>query len=356
MKILVINPGGMSTKIAVYENKTPLFSETIEHSTDDLAAYPSIIEQKKFRKKLIIDLLDQKGIALRDIDEFVGRGGMVRNLAGGIYEVNESYLHDAATGFNGQHASNLGGILANELAKEISQIKIAYTVDPVVVDEYADIARISGMADISRVRSFHALNHKAVAHRFAREGGFITDKLNLIVAHLGSGISIGAHKNGRVIDVNSALGGDGPMSPERAGGVPPLALIDMCYSGQYTYQQMYKKLIGEGGVFSYLQTKDMREVEQRVQNGDRKAALILEALSYQVSKEIGACATVLYGKVDAIILTGSIAKSSMITNWIKERVGFLCHNIVIYPGEGEMEALVQGVLDAKAGRRPILTY
>ena len=356
MKILAINPGGMSTKIAVYEDETPLFVESITHSMEDLTPFHSIAEQKDYRKTLIIDTLAKHNLALNDIDEFVGRGGMVRNLESGVYRINEAYLHDATIGLNGQHASNLGGILANELAKEVDSIKGAYTVDPVMVDEYDDIARLSGMSEISRVRSFHALNQKAVAQRYAKEIDKSYGELTLIVAHLGSGISVGAHKGGRIIDVNSALGGDGPMSPERAGGVPPLALIDICFSGKFSYQDVYKMLIGEGGIYSYLGTKDMREVESQVRAGDHKASLVMEAMSYQVAKEIGAMSAVLQGNVDAIILTGSIAHSGLMTDWISSRVQFITPNIILYPGEDEMQALVEGVRDAICGTREVKEY
>ncbi|WP_234262487.1 butyrate kinase [Klebsiella aerogenes] len=356
MKILVINPGGMSTKVAVYQDENAVFSKTINHPTHELCTFTSIAGQKHYRKRAVIDALKSHGVKLSEIDEFVGRGGMVRNLEGGVYRINERYLNDAAIGLNGQHASNLGGLLAHELAQENQPGKTAYTVDPVMVDEYIDIARLSGMADISRVRSFHALNHKAVAGRYAREQGKSPAELNLIVAHLGSGISVGAHCKGRIIDVNSALGGDGPMSPERAGGVPPLALIDMCFSGKFSREDIYRKLIGEGGVYSYLETKDMLEVERRVAGGDHKAALVLESMAYQVAKEIGACATVLSGEVDAIILTGSIAHSHQLTSWIAQRTGFIASRIVLYPGEEEMDALATGVLDGLSGRRPVLDY
>ncbi|WP_108652539.1 butyrate kinase [Dongshaea marina] len=356
MKILAINPGGMSTKIAVYENERELFCKSIGHSMAELAPFKKVADQKAYRKQLILDSLKEKGIDLSEIDQFVGRGGMVRNLESGVYRINEAYLHDASVGLNGEHASNLGGVLADELAKEVAADKIAYTVDPVMVDEYEEIAKFSGMADISRVRSFHALNHKAVATRYAKDLHKPISGLNLIVAHLGSGVSIGAHKAGRIVDVNSALGGDGPFSPERAGGVPPLALIDMCFSGKYSYLEIYKKLIGEGGVYSYLGTKDMREVERRALGGDAKANQIFEAMAYQVAKEIGACAVALSGKVDAILLTGSIAHSGLLTDWISSRVQFITSEVVIYPGEDEMQALCQGTYDALRGLRPILDY
>lgn len=356
MKILVINPGGMSTKIAVFNNGFLLFNKSISHSMAELECFETIFEQKDFRKNLILKALKDEGIALNEIDQFVGRGGMVRNLQSGVYRINKDYLNDAAIGLNGQHASNLGGILADELAKETHCNKDAYTVDPVMVDEYEDIARFSGMADVSRVRSFHALNQKAVARRYSKEHDKPYDKVNLIVAHLGSGVSVGAHKLGRIIDVNSALGGDGPMSPERAGGVPPLALIDMCFSGEYTYKEVYKKLIGEGGVYSYLGTKDMLEVEKRHNEGDEKASQVLEAMAYQVAKDIGASAAVLEGNVDAIILTGSIAYCEPMIEWITQRTQFVGANLVVYPGEDEMQALALGVKDALLGEREILDY
>lgn len=356
MKILAINPGGMSTKIAVYEDTAPIFSQSISHFVDDLSAFSSIAEQKDYRKNLILQSLKEHKVSLSDIEVFVGRGGMVRNLGSGVYRINDAYLHDANIGLNGQHASNLGGILAYEMAKEGNVKNEAYIVDPVVVDEYDEIAKLSGMANISRVRSFHALNQKAVARRYAQKVGRDYNDLKLIVAHLGSGVSVGAHKNGRVIDVNSALGGDGPMSPERSGGVPPLALIDICFSGEFTYQQVYKMLIGEGGVYSYLGTKDMMKVELMVRQGDRHAAYIMEGMAYQVAKEIGSLSAALYGEVDAIILTGSIAYSGLITDWISSRVRSISKNIVIYPGEDEMKALAEGVFDALHGRRVIIEY
>ena len=356
MKIIVINPGGMSTKVAVYENKTAVFTHTIEHTQPELAAYSGIAAQKSYRKSLVKQVLNENNFKLEDIDEFVGRGGMVRNLAGGVYRINEAYLRDASKGLNGQHASNLGGILAHELAQETCPGKCAYTVDPVMVDEYDDIARLSGLSDISRVRSFHALNHKAVAARYAQEKDSSIDKLRLIVAHLGSGISVGAHRYGRIVDVNSALGGDGPMSPERSGGIPPLALIDMCFSQKYSRNEIYKKLIGQGGMYSYLGTSDARDIEKRVISGDKKAALVFESMAYQVSKEIGACATVLEGHVDAIILTGSIAKSDMFNQWVIRRTQFICQEYVIYPGENEMDALASGVVDGLHGMRPVYDY
>ncbi len=356
MNILVINPGSTSTKLAVYNNLTPLFCHSINHSASDLAPFESIAAQKDFRKQIILNMLKEHGYGLEDIEHFVGRGGLVKNLQSGVYRINKAYLKDANEGVNGQHASIHGGILDYELAKEANESNVAYTVDPVVVDECEPIAKISGMPLISRVRAFHALNHKAVARRYATEIGKPYEELSLIVAHLGGGISVGVHQKGRIVDVNSALGGEGAFSPERAGGIPPLNLLEMAFSGKYSYQDLYKQLIGEGGVYAYLGTKDIRDVESMIRNGSKPAKLVLEAMAYQIAKDIGASATVLKGKVDAIIITGGISYSVKVTELIKQSIDFITPNVVIYPGEDEMLALAQGVCDTVNGSRPILTY
>ncbi len=356
MKILAINPGSTSTKIGIFKNEQEVYSKSVQHDSDELKKFDKIADQKSYRKKYILKTIEEAGLNLAEIDEFVGRGGLVKNLKSGVYKINDDYLHDATIGLNGEHASNLGGILAYELAKQSGPEKNAYTVDPVVVDEYEEIAKISGMPEISRVKSFHPLNQKAVSRRYANSINKKYEDLNLIVAHLGGGISIGAHKNGKVIDVNAALGGDGPFSPERAGGVPPLPLMEMCYSGKYTFDEMYSKLIGESGVYAYLGTKDIRDVIQKIENGDTKAKLILEAMAYQISKEIGACAVALSGNVDAIIITGGIANCSILCEWISDRINFISEKIIIYPGEDEMKALAEGVFEAINGNREILEY
>jgi len=356
MYILVINPGSTSTKVAVYNEKYCLFNHSESHITQELAAFRNIMDQKSFRKRVVLGTLEIYGFRLQDIDIFVGRGGLVRHLHSGVYRINEKYIHDASVGLNGQHASNLGGILAYELAKEAGLHKKAYTVDPVVVDEYDDIAKISGVPEITRVGAFHALNQKAVARRYAEEHAGDYDKLNLLVAHLGGGISMGVHKQGRIVDVNSALGGDGPFSPERAGRLPCLSLIEMCYSGKYSQQEMYSRLVGCGGLYAWFGTSDVRDVEAMSRNGNQQAKMVLDAMSYQVAKEIGSCASVLKGEVDAIIITGGIAYSSIITDFITERVSFITPNVVIYPGEDEMYALANGVIDGLSGKREIFNY
>ncbi|QKN79834.1 butyrate kinase [Scandinavium goeteborgense] len=357
MKILAINPGSTSTKVALFENTTALFNVTLNHPVSTLFGFRSVIEQRQFRQRAILNVLKHHDIALADIDHFVGRGGLVRPLKSGVYRINDAYLDDAAIGLNGEHASNLGGILAHDLAQSVRKDAVAYTVDPVVVDEYDDIARLSGVPEISRVRSFHPLNQKAVARRYAKERECDYDSLNLIVAHLGGGISVGAHRKGKVVDVNAALGGDGPFSPERSGGVPPLALIDMCYSGQYSYDEMYRKIIGEGGVYAYLGTKDMRVVENLVDAGDKEAEQVLSAMALQIAKEIGACAAVLNGEVDGVILTGGIAHSRFIVEKIRERIHFLTPNFIVFAGEDEMQAMAEGVYDALSNKtRAVLDY
>lgn len=356
MYILVINPGSTSTKLAIYNDRTQIVSRTYNHKEEDLALFPTILAQKDFRKKIILDILNEHGFQPIDIDLFVGRGGLVRFLESGIYRINDAYIHDASIGLNGEHASNLGAILAWELAKDVGREDMAYTVDPVVVDECDPIAKISGMPDISRVGAFHALNQKAVAHRYATEVGKPYSDLKLIVAHLGGGISVGAHRNGRIIDVNSALGGDGPFSPERVGRVPCNELLKLCFSGKYTYEELKKKLIGDGGMVAYLGTKDIRDVEQQIREGNKKALEVLEAMAYQIAKEIASCAAVLEGKVDTIIITGGMAHSGRVINLIRNRIRFITPEIIIYPGEDEMFALADGALAAIEGQRELLEY
>jgi butyrate kinase len=356
MYILVINPGSTSTKLAIYRNRTQLIYRTFNHHQEELVPFAKILDQKEFRKKIILDVLNEHGFRTKDIDLFVGRGGLVRHLESGVYRINDSYIHDASIGLNGEHASNLGAILAWELAKDVDKEDMAYTVDPVVVDECEPIAKISGMPEISRVGAFHALNQKAVAHRYASETNKSYSSLRLIVAHLGGGISVGAHRDGRIIDVNSALGGDGPFSPERVGRIPCNELLKLCFSGKYTYEELKKKLIGEGGVFAYLGTKDIRDVEQQIIDGNKKAKEILEAMAYQVAKEIASCSAVLEGRVDAIILTGGIAYNSRVVTLIRERINFITPEVVIYPGEDEMFALADGVLAAMEGQKELRIY
>ena len=302
IKSLIINPGSTSTKIGVFEDETLLFEETLRHSTEEIAQYASIVDQKDFRKNIITNLLESKNFDINSLNMVVGRGGMLKPIPGGTYEVTDELLHDLKIGFQGQHASNLGGILAREIGDSIGVP--SYIVDPVVVDELCDAARYSGVPELPRTSVFHALNQKAVAKRYAKENDKAYETLNLIVVHMGGGVSVGAHTGGNIVDVFNALDGDGAFSPERAGSVPSGALIKMCFSGKYTEKEIYKKLVGNGGFNAYVGTNDMREVEKKIDAGDTNAKAVYDAFIFQVSKDIGSMACVLKGKVDQIVVTG----------------------------------------------------
>ena len=340
-RILVINPGSTSTKIGVFEDENLLFEETLRHSTEEISKYDTIFEQKDFRKKIITDLLAEKNCDLKSFNVIVGRGGLLKPIPSGTYAVTDDLLEDLKVGVQGQHASNLGGILAREIGDEIGVP--SYIVDPVVVDELMPIARYSGLEEIPRGSIFHALNQKAVAKRYAKESGQKYEDLNLIVVHMGGGVSVGAHKNGKVVDVFNALDGDGAFSPERAGAVPSGALVKLCYSGKYTEKEVYKKIVGGGGFNAYLNTNDMRDVEKMVEGGDKNAEEIRDAFIFQVAKNIGSMSCVLKGKVDQIIMTGGIAYDKQVIAGLKERVGFIAP-VTVYPGEDELLALAQGAL------------
>jgi butyrate kinase len=355
MKILAINPGSTSTKIAVFEDLKLLYDKTLRHSVEELAPYNSIIEQYEFRRDVIINFLNEQNDSPATIDLFVGRGGLVKPIPGGVYKVNEALLRDLRKGVMGEHASNLGGILAFEIAKSVGKQAKSFIVDPVVVDELDDIARYSGRPELPRVSIFHALNQKAVARRFARENNLKYEDLALIVVHLGGGITVGAHKNGRVIDVNNGLDGEGPFSPERTGSLPVGSLVKLCFSGKYQLHEVRKMVTGAGGMVSYLGTNNGTEVEKRIQNDDRQAQMVYLAMAYQVAKEIGSCAAVLSGQVDAIIITGGLAYSDLLTKWISKRVSFIAP-IHIYPGEDELQALCEGVYFGTKGEIPIKDY
>ena len=349
-KLLIINPGSTSTKIGVYEDEKAILVETLRHSSEEIAKYEHIYDQFQFRKNVILDVLKEKDIDIKTLNAIVGRGGLLKPIEGGTYAVNDKMLEDLKVGVQGQHASNLGGIIANEIAKELNVP--AFIVDPVVVDEMEDIARVSGMPEIERKSIFHALNQKAVAKRYAKEKGKKYEDTNVIVAHLGGGVSVGAHKAGRIVDVNNALDGEGPFSPERSGGVPVGDLVKLCFSGKYTLDEIKKKINGKGGFVAYLNTNDAREVQG---SADPKASLVYDAMGYQVAKEIGKCAAVLCGKVEAIILTGGIAYSNRMVDYIKERVEFIAP-VVIYPGEDELLALAEGALRVLTGEEPAKEY
>lgn len=353
IKSLIINPGSTSTKIGVFEDETLLFEETLRHSTEEIAQFASIVDQKDFRKNIILDLMKKKDFDMKSLDVIVGRGGMLKPIPGGTYAVTDALLEDLKVGVQGQHASNLGGILAREIADTIGVP--SYIVDPVVVDELMPIARYSGVPELPRISIFHALNQKAVAKRYANEKGVAYDSLRLIVVHMGGGVSVGAHENGKVVDVFNALDGDGAFSPERSGAVPPGALVKMCFSGKYTEKEVYKKLVGNGGFNAYLNTNDMRDVDKMADEGDEKAREVREAFIFQVAKNIGSMACVLKGKVDQIILTGGIAYDKAVTDGLKERAGFIAP-ITVYPGEDELLALAQGAIRVMTGVEKVMEY
>jgi butyrate kinase len=344
-KIIVINPGSTSTKIALFTNKHCEFKETLTHTREELAPFSDIIDQYEFRKNAIMEVLKKKRVKLDQLSAAVGRGGLIHPVESGTYTVNEQMIKDLTKGVLGKHESNLGGLIANELARSLDIP--AYIVDPVVVDELHDVARISGVPELPRVSTFHALSQKAVARKAAEELGKPYEELNLVVAHLGGGISVGAHYHGKVIDVDHAID-ETSFSPERVGYLPVRDLIEMCYSGSYTQKEILKKIQKEAGLAAYFGTTDCIKIEKRINEGDSHAKLIYEAMVYQVCKEIGAYATVLKGKVDAIVITGAMSRSKMIEDWIRLRVSYIAP-ILTFPGEFEMEALAEGAYTVLAG-------
>ena len=353
VKSLIINPGSTSTKIGVFEDETLIFDETLRHSTEEIAQYETIVDQKDFRKDIIVNFLKEKGIELESFNVVVGRGGMLKPIPGGTYPVTDALLEDLKIGKSGQHASNLGGILAREIGDSIGVP--SFIVDPVVVDELEPASRISGVPELPRVSIFHALNQKAVARRYAAEVGKKYDELNLIVVHMGGGVSVGPHKKGRIVDINNALDGDGAFSPERAGAVPVGPLVKLCFSGKYTEKEVYKKLVGNGGFNAYVGTNDMRDVEKMVNEGNEEAKLIRDAFIQQMGKDIGAMATVLEGKVDQIIVTGGIAYDKAVVQGLKDRCEWIAP-FTVYPGEDELLALAQGGLRVINGVEPASEY
>lgn len=353
MQILAINPGSTSTKIAIFKEDECFHETTLRHSREELALFKRIDDQCDFRYQLILDALEEAGTKMEDLAAVVGRGGLVKPIAGGTYAINDSLLEDSKSGLLGEHASNLGAVLSRMIADELDIP--SFIVDPVVVDEMQEVARISGHPLFERASIFHALNQKAVAYRYAQENNKSYNELNLIVAHLGGGVSIGAHEKARVVDVNNALDGDGPFSPERSGSLPAGDLARLSFSGDYSHEEVKKMLTGQGGYVAYLGTQDGIEVAKMIEAGDEKAQLIQEALCYQVAKEIAACGAVLKGQVDAIILTGGLVYSEDVSQMIKERVSFIAP-VVIYPGEDEMEALAAGALRVLRGEEEAKNY
>ena len=337
IRVLAINPGSTSTKIAVFQNTEPIFLKNIKHTPEELLPFAKITDQFQFRKELILQQLHEADIHLEDLQAVVGRGGLLKPIPSGIYEVNDAMISDLKNSPLGEHASNLGGLIAHDLVKSLPNAR-AYIVDPIVVDEFDNIARISGHPLFERISIFHALNQKAVAREYAKSVRKKYEDLNLIVVHLGGGISIGAHQKGRVIDVNQALDGEGPFTPERSGTLPVGQFAKLCFSGKYSLKEVQKMVNGDGGLVAHLGTNNAYDVEKMVDAGDPHAELVYHAMAYQVAKYVGEMYTVLKCEVDAILITGGIAYDKGFVNWIQERVYKLAP-IHIYPGEDEMKAL-----------------
>lgn len=352
MNVLAINPGSTSTKLAVFEDETPRLVRTLRHSVEELSAFPQATDQFEFRKDLVLRELEADGIPLQ-FDAVVGRGGLFKPIPGGVYAINEQMLHDARHASR-PHACNLGCLIAADIASRIPGCR-AFIADPGVTDELDEVARITGSPLMPRITIWHALNQRAIARRYAREKGTHYEDLNLIICHLGGGISIGTHLRGRCIDVNNALDGEGPFSPERAGTLPAGPLIDLCYSGRFTREELKKRISGRAGLAAHLGTTDVPAIVARIAEGDQHAELVLNAMVYQTAKSIGAAATVLCGRVDAILLTGGIAHSDYVVSRLTERVSFLAP-VHVYPGEDELEALAQNALGALRGELEVQKY
>ncbi|WP_448535702.1 butyrate kinase [Pseudothermotoga sp.] len=353
-RILVINPGSTSTKLAIFEDEECKVSQTIYHDAGELSKYAHLFDQYDFRKKALLEFLEKSGYSPNDFSAVVGRGGLVRPIPSGTYEVDETMLEELRQAKYGEHASNLGAVLAHEIAK-LAGVK-AYIVDPVVVDEMWDVARLSGHPEFERKSIFHALNQKAVARRAAAELGRKYEEVNLIVVHMGGGISVGAHMKGRVVDVNNALDGDGPFTPERSGTLPLTQLIDLCFSGKYSKEWVLKRIKGNGGLMAYLGTNSAMVVQERISKGDREAELVYRAMAFKIAKWIGKMAAALKGEVDAIVLTGGIAYDQRyMVPWLKDYVSFIAP-VLVYPGGEEEKALALGVLRVLKGEEKSKNY
>lgn len=352
-KLLIINPGSTSTKIGVYEDEKELFEETLRHTNEEIKRYDTIYDQFGFRKEVILNVLKEKNFDIKTLNAIVGRGGMLKPVEGGTYAVNDAMVEDLKVGVQGPHASNLGGIIARSIGDELNVP--SFIVDPVVTDELADVARLSGMPEIPRKSKFHALNQKAVAKRYGKESGKGYENLNLVVVHMGGGVSVGAHDHGRIVDVNNTLDGDGPFSPERAGSVPAGDLIKMCFSGKYSEAEVYSKIVGKGGFVGYLNTNDVKGVIDKMEAGDKECEAIYKAFVYQIGKSIGEMSAALEGKVDQIIFTGGIAYSPTLVPDLKAKVDWIAP-VTVYAGEDELLALAQGAIRVLDGEEEAKVY
>lgn len=350
--ILTINPGATSTKFAVFNGAELMYKKTVEHSVEDLRHFDSIFDQYQYRLDLITRAIEDAGIILGDLKAVVGRGGLLKPVDGGTYRVNKTMVEDMKNAVRGEHASNLGPVIAFNLAGTLGIP--AFIVDPVSVDELEPVARLSGLPEMPRLSFVHALNMKAVARKVAAEMGRSYQEVNFIVAHLGTGISVAAHKRGRMIDVSNGKD-EGALSPDRCGGLPLSQVVKLCYSGKYTLKETQQIIFGKGGIYAYLGTKDIRDVEAMAAKGNKQATLVLEALAYQVAKEIGALAAVLEGEIDRTVLTGGIAYSQRIVDDVTKRIKFIAP-VVVIPGEEELESLALGALRVLRGEEQAKSY
>lgn len=351
-RILAINPGSTSTKLAIYEDETPLLHLSLQHSNEELSQFHTPADQHTWRRDLVLKALKENNIDIKTIDAVVGRGGLIHPVESGTYEVN-GQLRDDLLNAQRQHASNLGGLIARDIADSIG-VK-SYIADPVTVDEFVPYARISGLPQLPKVSILHALNQKAIARRYSREIDTPYEELNLIVCHMGGGTSVGAHRKGRIIDTTNGFNGCGPFTPERAGTVPPGQLVDLCYSGRYTHEEMTRLIHGKGGLVAHLGTSSVPEILDRIDAGDLHAMLILRAMCYTTAKAIGEMAIALKGHVDAILLTGGVAHSKRLTDFIADYVDFIAP-IFVYPGENELESLALNALAVLNGEREASVY
>lgn len=354
-RVLAINPGSTSTKIAVFDNKEEVFSKTLQHKPEELSGFAELIDQFEFRKNIVEEALEENNIHVLTLNAIVGRGGLVHPVASGTYKVNDKMLADLKDKslWGRTHASNLGAFIAKSIGDEFDIP--SFIADPVTVDEMDDIARISGVPEIQRQSLFHALNIKSIARKSAEKIGKPLDKCNMIAVHMGGGVSVAAIRDGKIVDVNNALLGMGPFSPQRAGALPISGVINLCFSGKYTKEELEKKLVKNSGLIAYLGTDSGVDIENKIDEGNEKFEKIFRAFAYQISKEIGLCATVLKGDVDAIYLTGGLAYDKYLPKWIIERTKFIAP-VLIFPGEGEMEALAQAGVRALSGEEAAKKY
>jgi butyrate kinase len=351
MRVLSINPGSTSTKLGLFEGDAVVFKETLSHGVEELAGYVSCYEQLDFRKQRVLSFLEGNGVSLESLDAVIGRGGVLKPMGAGTYRVNEKMVADLGQARE-DHPSNLGGIIAYEIAKEAGAP--AYIADPVSVDEVCDVARLSGLKEIDRRALGHALNVRATAFKYAHDHQENLNDINIVVAHLGGGISIVPFRKGKMVDVNCANDG-GPFSPERTAGLPSTPLIRLCFRSGKSEKEMVAWVTKQAGLVSYLGTNDLREVKRRIVDGDREARLVFVAMCYQIAKEIGAMTTVLKGEVDAIVLTGGLVFDEELVTDLKERVGWIAP-VVAYPGEEELEAMNSAVLRLSSGEEAEKEY